>query len=924
MGNGLTKKEIVREVVKAGKDPVYFTTSYCRISHPQRGLIPFKAYDYQQDLLKDFNDYRFNIILKARQLGISTITAAYIAWLMLFHRDKSILVVATKLQTATNLVKKVKAIIKNLPSWLRISEITVDNRTSFELSNGSQIKSSSTSGDAGRSEALSLLVIDEAAHVDKLSDLWTALYPTLSTGGRCIALSTPNGVGNWFHQSCVEAEAGTNDFYMTTLLWNVHPDRDKKWFEKETKNMSTRQIAQELECVRAGTRIITPDGFKTIEEIEIGDHVLTHKGRFKKVVRLFNKIAVKEDMTKVSLPMSRKSPIYMTKNHPTRVMIKKEQKGQSIYNFLKRGEVKKEWASFGELEERYGEYQDPQYLNAVMPALDANVLTGDLKRLDLSKYPYTKNLTADSEYVRYFRQKGQTNRWADVDYDLGRIVGLYLSEGNKTENRVQFSFHRDEEELINFVTEYATAHGMRAWIDERTYSKCTVVLVNNKFLSSILDEFVSGNNCYTKRLTGKIYETNKNFIKGIVDGTWQGDGYHHPKKKNCLVMANEGLIYQVRLLMTMFGLLTRVSYHHKNGVGGSWYLELNNVDGKLIEECTKNGLEPRQGQRCKIHDRNWWGRTRLEEPIELDESTVVYNIEVEEDNSYVCENLVVHNCNFNVSGETVIHPDDIQWYLERACAPQYRTGFDRNYWIWKKHDSLKPHLIVADVARGDGKDNSAFHIFELETMEVVAEYVGKPTPDEFADILYGVAAEYGNPMLVIENNNIGYAVLKKLLDKGYSNLYHSRKGDHQYIDPVSAQWQSNVIPGFTTSSKTRPLIIAKMEEFMRNKLIKINSNRLLSEMKTFIWHSGRPQAMRSYNDDLVMSFAIGCWVRDTVIVESQKEIEYSRQFLSAISTSETKISTTIPGMTNHKTTKDSQRSSEAANYNKMYEGLIKG
>tara|TARA_Y100000296_G_scaffold65994_1_gene77858 strand:+ start:1198 stop:2784 length:1587 start_codon:yes stop_codon:yes gene_type:complete len=528
MGNALTKQEILKEIVKAGKDSVYFTTNYCRISHPQRGLIPFKAYDYQEELLKDFNDYRFNIILKARQLGISTITAAYISWLMLFHRDKNILVVATKLQTATNLVKKVKAIIKHLPAWMRISEITIDNRTSFELSNGSQIKGSSTSSDAGRSEALSLLVVDEAAHVEKLGELWTALYPTLSTGGRCIALSTPNGVGNWFHQNCVESEAGINAFHMTTLLWDVHPDRDKKWFDKETKNMSKRQIAQELEC------------------------------------------------------------------------------------------------------------------------------------------------------------------------------------------------------------------------------------------------------------------------------------------------------------------------------------------------------------------------------------------------------------NFNVSGETVIHPDDIQWYLERAVVPEYRTGFDRNYWIWKRYDPEKPYLIVADVARGDGKDNSAFHIFELETMEVVAEYVGKPTPDDFADILHNVAGEYGNPMLVIENNNIGYAVLKKLLDKGYHNLYHSTKGDHRYVDPVTAQWQSNVLPGFTTSSKTRPLIVAKMEEFMRNKLIKINSNRLLSEMKTFIWHSGRPQAMRSYNDDLVMSFAIGCWVRDTVIVESQKNVEYSKQFISSISTSTTEISTTIPGMSGHKMTKENQRTLQGAEFNEQYLGLIKG
>ena len=115
MGYSLTKQEVVKEIVKAGKDPVYFTINYCKISHPQKGSIPFKAYDYQKDLLGDFDDFRFNVVLKARQLGISTITAAYVVWLMLFHKDKNILVVATKLQTATNLVRKVKKIMKALP-----------------------------------------------------------------------------------------------------------------------------------------------------------------------------------------------------------------------------------------------------------------------------------------------------------------------------------------------------------------------------------------------------------------------------------------------------------------------------------------------------------------------------------------------------------------------------------------------------------------------------------------------------------------------------------------------------------------------------------------------------------------------------------------------------------------------------------------
>ena len=152
----LTKKQQVKEILRCGKDPAYFLKTYARISHPMHGLILFDTYDFQDILLQDFNDYRFNIILKARQLGISTITAGYIVWLMLFHRDKSILVMATKFATAGNLVKKVKGIMRNVPDWLSIATITVDNRTSFELSNGSSIKAASTSGDAGRSEALSL------------------------------------------------------------------------------------------------------------------------------------------------------------------------------------------------------------------------------------------------------------------------------------------------------------------------------------------------------------------------------------------------------------------------------------------------------------------------------------------------------------------------------------------------------------------------------------------------------------------------------------------------------------------------------------------------------------------------------------------------------------------------------------------------
>tara|TARA_R110002020_G_scaffold178880_2_gene371919 strand:- start:1575 stop:3161 length:1587 start_codon:yes stop_codon:yes gene_type:complete len=528
MGHQLTKKEITREILKCGKDPVYFINNYAKISHPMHGLVPFKLYDYQADLVEDFNDYRFNIILKARQLGISTVTAAYIAWMMIFHRDKNILVMATKFGTAGNLVKKVKAIVKHLPPWIRISNVSIDNRTSFELSNGSQIKASSTSGDAGRSEALSLLVIDEAAHVDGLDELWTGLYPTLSTGGRCIALSTPNGVGNWFHKSYTDSAIQQNDFHPTELMWDVHPDRDQEWFEHETRNMSRRQIAQELEC------------------------------------------------------------------------------------------------------------------------------------------------------------------------------------------------------------------------------------------------------------------------------------------------------------------------------------------------------------------------------------------------------------NFNTSGETVVHPDDIAYMLEQTCEPKYRTGFDRNFWIWESYLPECTYLISADVARGDGKDYSVFHVFNLDTMEIIAEYQGKVTPDVFSQILADAGKEYGDCLVVVENNTVGFAVLDKLKEKGYPNVYHSIKSSHEQIDQVQAEFNNSAVAGFTTSLKTRPMIVAKMEEFVRNKLVKVYSSRLLNEFKTFIWNNGRPQAMRSYHDDLIMAFAIGCWVKDTAFAEAQRDVQYQKAILNSMKKSDSIMNTTISGMQGHRPTNSSEKAIKEAEKNKDFMWLFKG
>ena len=260
----VNKQRQVKEIVKCGKDPSHFFNKFVKIQHPTQGLIPFSTYPFQDDCVKDFNDHRFNIILKSRQLGISTLASAYAVWMAIFYKDKNILVIATKLSVAMNFIKKVKVALKNLPPWLVLPQVVSNNKQSVEFSNGSSIKAIPTSDDAGRSEALSLLIVDEAAFVRNFDELWMGLYPTISTGGRAIVLSTPNGVGGQYHDLYIKAETGENEFNPIKLPWHVHPEHDDAWFEKESKNFSPKQIAQEFLCDFAASG----DTFLSAEELE--------------------------------------------------------------------------------------------------------------------------------------------------------------------------------------------------------------------------------------------------------------------------------------------------------------------------------------------------------------------------------------------------------------------------------------------------------------------------------------------------------------------------------------------------------------------------------------------------------------------------------------------------------------------------------
>ena len=471
MTHGQMQQYIAEELQKCNDDIAYFLKTYAIIQHPTRGKIPFKLYPFQEKVLEAFDSNRFNIVLKARQLGLSTLAAGYLVHQMIFNDDFLVICLSTKTQTAAALVTKVKILLDGLPVWLR-PKILRKNRLSVELANGSEVTAVSSKSDSARSAAASLMVIDEAAFIADVETTWTAAYPVLSTGGAAIVLSTPNGIGNWFYTKWREAEDGINDFYTIKLHWSVHPERDQAWRDEQTRQVGTKQAAQE------------------------------------------------------------------------------------------------------------------------------------------------------------------------------------------------------------------------------------------------------------------------------------------------------------------------------------------------------------------------------------------------------------NDCEFTTSGNTVIDHKIIIEYKSKCKEPIEKTGINNDLWIWEEPDFNNKYLISADNAEPGGADFCAAHVFNIETMEQVAEYKGHISLKEFGKMLVSLAKQYKNATLIIENNSIGVATIQSVLDEEYDNLYWTKRGSTDYIDPMDFDSLANdkdVKPGFSTTSKTRPLIIERMRQLVTDRDVIINSIRTINEMWTFIYNNGKPGHVTGAHDDLLISMSIGLWVRDILL-----------------------------------------------------------
>jgi hypothetical protein len=224
------------------------------------------------------------------------------------------------------------------------------------------------------------------------------------------------------------------------------------------------------------------------------------------------------------------------------------------------------------------------------------------------------------------------------------------------------------------------------------------------------------------------------------------------------------------------------------------------------------------------------------------------------------------DCDFATSGNSVIDPEILTWFEDNTVSePIERRGMDKAYWIWEYPNDVYHYAVIADVARGDGSDYSAFHVLEIETMRQVAEFRSQIDTREYSRVLLAAANEYNQALLVVENQNIGWDVVQTLKESGYQNLHYGYNNDTADFEKWMDKYDrtSGLTPGFTTTSKNRPLMLERMRDFIESKVVTIRSIRLLEELRVFIWKNNKQQAMQGYNDDLVMSFAIGLYLRET-------------------------------------------------------------
>ena len=248
-------QEQVEEYAKCMDDPLYFITTYIKIISLDEGLVKFKPYTFQKEMIGTFHKNRFTICKLPRQSGKSTIMVSYLLHYALFNPAVNIAILANKAATARDLLGRLQLAYENLPKWLQQGVMSW-NKGSLELENGSKILASSTSASAVRGGSYNIIFLDEFAYVPSsvAEQFFSSVYPTISSGKttKVVIVSTPHGM-NMFYKLWNDAQYKRNNYIPIEVHWSEVPGRDEKWKKETIANTSEQQFATEFECEFLGS-----------------------------------------------------------------------------------------------------------------------------------------------------------------------------------------------------------------------------------------------------------------------------------------------------------------------------------------------------------------------------------------------------------------------------------------------------------------------------------------------------------------------------------------------------------------------------------------------------------------------------------------------------------------------------------------------
>jgi len=1000
-------------------DPTYAIETFLKtFDLTQKGMVPFKLYYKQKEIIRSYEKNNRNLVTKPRQAGVSTTTAAYIAVKTAFgdpDNPHKVLILANKQTLAQEFLKKVKDFLDQIPYWVwGLDESTdyleINSKGHLKLkSNGCEIRALATSKDALRGFTPTFLVMDEAAFIDNGADVFGAALASLGTGGKIALIScvtddtfifTDKGLRQVSDFVNYEKPDNPNEGYYVDSYGILGKDEVREsnimvnnGLQDTIKITTTNSflegtLTHKVWAYRSDSNSYewTPMG-----DLKVGDYVniqygydifgnddeINHNYKFNNKEKQPNKIYNKIDTNLsylIGLYLSEGSCYKKYNDNGDLVGVDITITcGDYIGDSIRRAGFN--YSCYDGLHYKISS----KYLGSLLESLGL-----DLSLKATEKFIPNKLLSLSKENTSAMI-RGFMDGDGYSDSVRGRI-GLNISSKKMClqirQLLMNYGVLTDYQEGINMGSDLVpveskyyriSATSLDAFtyyekigfdFDRKQSKKISLkeVNINNRYRiipngKTIIRDIIDDNGLVRKfrdsglsvnslrvREKNKSGNLSKNIFSNFIDyitNTLNVDinGYDIDK----ILMENSKWVpitkieesknktYDFSLPHTEDFWCHSVIYNgilgHQtpNGMDPLYYKtydksktgdnNFNVVEMKWYQDIRYNrglywvrGDEKEEEIKCDTLGRTKLRWEYMDNIYETDESTIdYYEVMIKDgwkplspwyeemaadmgDPKKIAQELDV---SFIGSGGNVVDDEYITYHEENFVSdPNFSAEIEKTMWIWKKPEVGHKYVMGVDVSRGDGKDSSTIVILDFENLEQVAEFKHKLPPDMLAEIVYKYGNMYNAYTIVDITGGMGVATVLKLLEMEYKHLHYddpkSRKLSEKYAK--TAYKQGDKVPGFNVGN-TRLQMVSELEEHIRENKTIIRSQRMISELKTFVYKNGRPDHMEGYHDDIIMAYAMAIFIVQTSFKKLEQVEKQTKAMLESwvnVSNKETK------------------------------------